>query len=156
MASWVPVKFFNPIAPKMAESWSKNVCPKTYSQISIFLNETNFIWYVPVRCTYCLWFIAWFMLRCLIYSQKPLKMENSWPYFSSFFVRNFQNQCKTKFLPYSTIDIFDFGIAKILTAKFWIFPGKFQNLAIKFFRKFYLGLKYGLAIWAYSLLLWAQ
>ena len=44
-----------------------------------------------------------------------------------FFSWNFQNQCQTKFLPYSIFGIFAFGLAKNLAAKFQNFPGKLWN-----------------------------
>ena len=53
----------------------------------------------------------------------------------AIFSYNFQNQCKTKFLPYSTIGIFDFYLA-INLFKFQNFPEKFWNLAAIMAEKF--------------------
>ena len=44
------------------------------SQISIFLNETNVIWFFQL-ITYCLGFIAWSMLNCLIFGKNSYKMD---------------------------------------------------------------------------------
>ena len=116
--------------PHWIKNWPKNVCPNMGIR-TLFLNGTNVIWFVLVNYVFS---VTYSLIHVKLPRLWPTTSKNgqNWPYLRSrfcisvlhylhnnfcifkLFSWNFQNQCKTKFLLYSTISEFLIFGGKIL------------------------------------------
>ena len=101
-------------------------------QISIFLNETNFIWKESLNYIFSLTYSSisdenitkYLGSRYLQNLSSKIEITQS---VSKIFAWNFRNQFRIEFRPILWVAMFD-----DLAAKFWILPGKVMNLAARY------------------------